>query len=196
VDVHTRKMEQEAPGGEIAMNRSIKGVAKVVLVITALVVWTVSGASDASAQQMMGALGQQIQGSWVLISDVNEQDGKKMDVYASNPRGSMILTPDGRFSIIIMRASLPKLASNNRMKGTAEENQAIVQGSLAFFGTYKVASEKEKIVMLTIEGSTFPNYDGQVQKRIMIVTGNELMYINPTTTVGGGTSYVTWKRAN
>jgi len=177
------------------MNRSIKGVAKVLLVITTFVFWTVSGASDARAQQMMGALGQQIQGSWIIVSDVNEQDGKKTDVYGANPRGSMILTPDGRFSIIIMRASLPQFASNNRMKGTAELNQAIVQGSLAFFGTYRVESEKEKTVMLTIEGSTFPNYDGQVQKRIMIVNGNELMYINPTTTVGGGTSYVSWKRA-
>jgi len=58
--------------------------------------------------------------------------------------------------MILMRVSLPKFASDNRVKGTAEENQAIVQVSLAFYGNYEVASEKEHTVTLRIEGSTLP----------------------------------------
>ena len=96
--------------------------------------------------------------------------------------------------MILMRASLPKFAANNRMKGTAEENQAVVQGSHATFGTYTVASDKEQTVNLHIEGSTFPNWDGQDQKRVMTVSGDELKVTNPTPTFGG-TNYVVYKRA-
>ena len=106
----------------------------------------------------------------------------------------MILTPDGRFSIIVIRANLPKFASNNRVKGTAEENQTVVQGSIAHYGSYAVASEKERTVNLRIEGSTFPNWDGQDQKRVMTVKGDEMRVTTPTAIIGGVADIV-WKRA-
>ena len=153
-----------------------------------------SGASDVRAQEMGGTLTQQIQGSWVLVSIYNERDGKKTEVFGPNPRGSLILAPDGRFSMILMSASLPKFASNIRPKGTAKEYQAVVQGSIAFFGSYTVASEKENRVNLRIEGSTFPNWDGQEQQRSMTVIGDQMMFISPNTTLDGGTNYLGWKR--
>jgi hypothetical protein len=175
------------------MNRSIKEVAKVLLIIIALAVGVLSGNSDVWAQQKTSSLGQQIQGSWILVSIYNEIDGKKIDVFGTSPRGSMILTPDGHFSIIIMKASLPKFASNNRIKGTTEDNQAIVQGSVAYFGSYKVANEKEQMVNLHIEGCTFPNWDGEDQIRVMNVAGDEMKLTNPTAAVGGK-NYLVWKR--
>ena len=175
------------------MNWSIKEVAMVLLVVAVLSGGTLSGASDVWAQEKGSTLAQQIQGSWILVSIYNEHDGKKIEPFGPNPRGSLILTPDGRFSMIFMRASLPKFASNNRMKGTAEENQAIVQGSHAFYGSYAVASEKEQTVILRIEGSTFPNRDREDQKRVMTVKGDEMRVTNPTTTIGG-VAYVVWKR--
>ena len=82
-----------------------------------------------------------------------EKDGEKIDAFGANPRGSMILTPNGRFSVIMMNASLPKFAANNRVKGTTEENQAVAQGSLAYFGSYKITSAKEHMVTLTLRGA-------------------------------------------
>jgi Lipocalin-like domain len=152
------------------------------------------GASGMWAQQKEGAFAQQIQGTWILVAQYVEQDGQKIDAFGTNPRGSMILTPDGRFSIILMKPSLPKFASKNRVKGTAEENQAVVHGSVAYFGTYAVASEKDKTVEMKIEGCTFPNWDGEVQKRVLNVTGDEMKVTNPTAAIGG-ISYVIWKRA-
>jgi hypothetical protein len=38
----------------------------------------------------------------------------------------------------ILRRGQAKFASNNRNEGTPEENKAIVQGSIAHFGTYTV----------------------------------------------------------
>jgi hypothetical protein len=176
------------------MNWSMKKVARVLLAVIVLSGGMLSGVSAVWAKEKAGTLAQQVQGSWTLVSVYVEQDGKKMEPFGSQPRGSMILTPDGRFSIVLMRASLPKFASNNRMKGTAEENQAVVQGSLAHYGRYAVASEKEHTVNLSNEGSTFPNWDGQDQKRVWIVKGDELTVTNPTASVGG-VAYVIWKRA-
>jgi hypothetical protein len=171
------------------MKRSIKEVASVLLVVAVIIAGSWSGASVAWG----AGLAKQIQGSWVMVSIYNEQDGKKTDVFGPNPRGTLIFTPDGSFSYILMRASLPKFASNARQKGTAEENQAVVQGSFAYYGKYSVAGDKE--VNLHVEGSTFPNWDGQDQKRLITVTGDELKMVNPTPSVGGGTNYIILKRA-
>ena len=176
------------------MNWSIKEVARVLLVVAVLSGGMLSGASDVRAQEKASTLAQQVQGNWTLVSLYVEQDGKKMEPFGSKPRGSMILTPDGRFSIILMRASLPKFASNNRLKGTPEEYQAVVQGSMAYFGTYKVVSEKEHLVSQHMEASTFANWEGQDQTRVIVIAGDEMKVTNPTTSVGG-TSYVILKRA-
>ena len=79
------------------------------------------------------------------------------------------------------------------MKGTTEDNQAVIQGSIALFGSYKVASEMEETVVLSIEGSTFPNWDGEDQTRLMHSIGNQMEITNPTTTVGGR-NFIVWKR--
>ena len=73
-------------------------------------------------------MAQQIQGSWILVSIYNEQDGKKIEPFGSQPRGSMTITPDGRFSYILLRASLPKIAANNRMKGTPRRIRPLSRG--------------------------------------------------------------------
>jgi hypothetical protein len=64
---------------------------------------------------------------------------------------------------------------------------------MAYFGTYKVVSEKEHLVSIHIESSTFANWEGQDQPRVIIVVGGEMKVTNPTTSVGG-TSYVILKR--
>ena len=48
----------------------------------------------------------------------------------------MMADANGRFSITVVRSDLPKFASNNRMSGTRDENTAIVQGGITYFGTY------------------------------------------------------------
>ncbi len=174
------------------MNKSIKKVSMLFLVAAVLGGGILSGASVARDQEKGSNLAQQIEGSWTLVSIYNDQDGKKIDVLGPNPRGLITYTPDGHFIYLIMRASLPKFAANNRMKGTAEENQAVVQGSHATYGKYQVVDEKT--VNYHIEGSTFPNWDGQDQKRVVTISGDELKMANPYASFGG-TNYVIWKRA-
>lgn len=168
-------------------------MARVLLVVSLLAAGVVLGAAQLRAEKNGVSLAQ---GSWILVDLYNEADGKKSEPFGPNPRGSMLLTPDGRFTMILMQASLPKFLTNVRTKGTAEEKQAVVQGSVAAFGTYAITGDKEQTLNLHIEGSTYPNWDGQDQKRPMSVSGDELKVINPTPSIGGtGKNYQIWKRA-
>jgi hypothetical protein len=107
------------------------------------------------------------------------------------PAGSS--SPGGSFSWQVFRSDRPKFASNSRLNATAEELKATNQGSLAYFGTYSV-DEADKTVTFRTEGSTFPNSEGEVLKRVITkLTADELIYTNPTTTLGAQVEAV-WKR--
>lgn len=133
-------------------------------------------------------------GTWTLVSVTLEQDGNKSDLFGPNPQGQVTFDSNGRMSLIINRSDLPKFASNNRHAGTPEENKAVVQGSIAYFGTYSV-SETDKTVATHIEGGTFPNWIGTDQKRLFTISGDELKWTTPTTSLGSGTALDVWKRA-
>lgn len=134
-------------------------------------------------------------GDWSLVSQYVELNGKKIEAFGSKPRGLMMLSTNGTFSIILMRDQLPKFVSNNRVKGSAEENQAVVQGSIAYFGTYKINSTKGNAVQVSmrIDASTFPNWDGEDQPREFTLVGDEMRATSPRAAIGG-VPYVVWKR--
>jgi len=139
-------------------------------------------------------LKQQLIGTWIIVSDTFEGGGNKIEVFGSHAKGSMILASDGHFSVVITRGDVAPFASNNRMKGTPEENTAAVQGGIGYFGTYAV-SEGDKTLLLHVESSTFPNWSGTDQKRIVEIRGDELRVVNPTPSIGAGIAQVVWKRA-
>jgi hypothetical protein len=136
----------------------------------------------------------ELPGTWTLVSITVKQDDHKFEPFGPNPKGLLIFDRSGRFSIIVTRSDLPKLQSNDRSAGTPEEDRAIVQGSIAYFGTYS-ANEADHAYILHVEGGTFPNWIGTDQKRIFTITGDELKYTNSNRSGGAGTSLVVWKRA-
>ena len=79
-------------------------------------------------------LKEQIVGTWTPVSQYVDQDGKRLEPFGSNPKGIVVYDSNGRFVLVLQRASLPKFVSSNRMTGSPEENKAIVQGSIAYFG--------------------------------------------------------------
>jgi hypothetical protein len=135
---------------------------------------------------------EQLVGSWILAS-LTAGDGSK-EPYGPGPKGTMMVDANGRFSITVVRSDLPRFASNNRMTGTPEENTAIVQGCIAYFGTYSI-DEATHVITVNVEGSTFPNFDGGTQTRILSFDGDEVTYLNPTPSMGGGIAKVTYRRA-
>jgi hypothetical protein len=130
---------------------------------------------------------QQLVGTWnQVVSEVTLPDGKKSFPFGETPSGILIFTDDGRFVQVHIAGGIPKLAANNRTVGTAEENKAIVGGSIALFGSYTVDEDK-KLVIFTVTASTFPNWDGAVQPRkIVLLNADEFINENASGSVGGG----------
>jgi hypothetical protein len=136
-----------------------------------------------------------LQGAWSLVSSVLERDGNVIDQFGAGAKGMMILGADGRFMLTIIAANLPQFASNNRASGTAEENKAVVAGSIAMLGTYTFDATN-KILTLRTESATFPNWNGTEQRRSVIgLDGTEFKYATAQAS-GGGRATVTWRRAN
>jgi len=173
------------------MYRSICRNAAKVVVGSVFISGMLLGASGALAQQKTGTLKQQILGTWSLVSQYVEQDGKKIERFGSNPKGILIYERNGRIASILLRPDLPKFASNNAMTGTADENKAVAQGSTAFYGTWSV-DEKKRTIKTHIDGSTFPNWDGQDQERPVTISGDELKACVAAQI--GGTACTVWKR--
>lgn len=134
-----------------------------------------------------------IAGTWLVLSVVNEVDSKKDDLFGPNPQGQFIFTPDGHFSINIIRSGRTKFASDNSTAGTAEENKEAMAGTLSLFGTYTINSGGWQT--LHIVGSSFPNWDGAEQKRLFQIKGDEMTYENPTAPTGSGHVVLMLKRA-
>ena|ERR1700676_199711 len=130
-------------------------------------------------------------GTWQLVSNVIDQGGKKIDQFGPNPHGILSFESSGRYALVIVRDSLPKFVSNGRANGTPEENKAVVQGSIAHFGTYGV---RDNSIVFNVEYSTFPNWDGGVQQRPFTLKGDEMSFFVAAASLGGGSSQVAWKR--
>ena len=147
------------------------------------------------AECQQKSLKDQLLGTWLLISvDTVRDDGSKVQLFGANPRGILIYTAEGHFAFVTTRSDLAKFASNNRSQGTPEENKAVVQGSLAYFGTYTI-SEADKTIAAHVEGNTFPNFVDTDQKRVITsLTADELKFVNPAGSAGGKLELV-WRRA-
>ena len=143
-----------------------------------------------SAGSAYGQTAKDIAGTYTLVSFTNQQGDTKIDTYGPNPKGIMMLDAKGRYVVVLMRPDLPKFASNNRSTGTAEEYKAVALGSFTHFGTYTVA---ESHIIFRLEYTTFPNWDGQEQRRALTVTGDELKYVVASSI--SGISTLVWKRA-
>lgn len=143
----------------------------------------IPGAAAQTAKDLAGA--------WILVSDTSTTaDGRTLQPFGPQPSGIAIFDSDGHFAIVNSRRDLPRFASNNRMHGTAAENEAIVHGSFAFFGTYSVSNG---VMVQHIEGGTWPAWIGTDQRRtIASFTRDEQTWT--TVPSFGGRSELHWKR--
>jgi Lipocalin-like domain len=145
------------------------------------------------------SLKEQLAGVWtLLLVDGVTADGTHLPGYGPNPIGTVIFSPDGHYSLQIMRAVRPKFASDNPAQGTADENKAAVQGMISHFGSY-TANDADKTFALRIEGSSFPNQDGTRQsEHVTAITDDLLTYTDTTPTTapsGSATAELAWRRA-
>jgi hypothetical protein len=148
-----------------------------------------------SAVSQQKSLKDQLVGTWTLVSTVDtNKDGTKTDRWGPSAKGLAIFDANGHYSFMIARTDMPKFAVNNVNQGTAEENKAVMQGMIAFFGTWSV-DEAKKTLITTVEAGSFPNFNGKSLNRIITsLTADEWKYTNPATSSGTTTDAV-WRRA-
>jgi Lipocalin-like domain len=139
---------------------------------------------------------EQIVGAWTLVAVTSEMDdGNKGEPFGPSPKGVIIFSNDGYFSLFQSRAEIAKIAANDRAKATPEEAQSIVASSIAYYGTYSI-DENTRVMMVNLAASTYANVAAiPNQKRtITMLTSDELKFDNPRTP-NGMTLRTTWKRA-
>jgi Lipocalin-like domain len=165
---------------------------KAVLGVFAVLVISLS----ASHAQPARSLKQQIVGTWDFVrSEVIAPDGKKSFPFGETPKGILIVTSDGRFAQIHVAGDVPRIASNNRLTGTAEEYSEIMRRSVSVFGTYTVDEDK-KTVTYHIVSSSFPNWQGESQTRtIDKLNDEEFINTNPNVAGGRGRASNIYRRA-
>lgn len=139
------------------------------------------------------SLKEQVVGTWSPVSQYVEQNGKRLEPFGNDPKGIVVYQADGHFVLYLQKANLPRFASNNRLTGTAEENKAIVQGSIAYFGRYSI-DESSAQMRIHYDGSTFPNWDGEDQVRLVVVSNDLLRITSPASAVGGGSVHLVLRR--
>jgi len=166
---------------------------KLVSIAAATCLLVVSG--GAAVAQQAKSLKDQLVGTWTfVVAEVTAPDGKKSFPFGETPKGILIFAPDGHFAQIHVAGDVPKIASNNRLTGTADEYATIMRRSISVFGTYTV-DEAKRTVTYHIVSSSFPNWEGEAQTRtIDKLTADEFSNTNPNVAGGRGSASNLYRR--
>jgi len=154
--------------------------------IPTLVLLAVFAATDATAQSA-----KQLIGTWRLV-EIKGGDGKADPNRGARPSGLIYYDAHGNMAAQIM-PDRPR-AKYAVAQPTPEEAKAAITGYTAYFGTYTVDEEK-KTVTYKIVSSSFPNWEGEAQTRVIdTLTDEEFGNTNPNVAGGRGSASNRYKR--
>jgi hypothetical protein len=148
----------------------VRGAAAGVLLLVALALAPITTASV--AQTPAKSLKDQLVGHWQLVSVTI---GNRTP-YGPDPQGSLFFDATGHYSLIVISA------------GNAR--------NVAYFGTYTVNDADNSIVMHVDAGSSSLGAAGHDEKRLVTLSGGELIVANQTPSGSPGAIKLTWKQAN
>lgn len=118
-------------------------------------------------------------GTWTLeAADVLHPDGSRSSDYGAAPKGLLMIDPQGHYALQIFRSERPHFADSDKAKGSPAEYQAAVMGSSTHYGTIELDAKKHLLVF-HIDGASFPNWEGQQQRRSFELHGDVLSYRVP-----------------
>jgi hypothetical protein len=138
---------------------------------------TLVGSDYAVAQ----SLKDQLAGTWLLVSNVNvAPDGTKRQPFGDSPKGVLILQSDGRYAAMFEQSTA----------GHARRTQGGVGWRARAF-RHVVSARGGQAVLLRVEGSLYPNQEGNEDKRLVSsLTPDELTFVNAASSAGGRTEAV------
>ncbi len=123
-------------------------------------------------------------GSWRLVSfELRLSEGKILYPFGKKVKGLLIYTKGGYMSGKLMPCERTRFAAADPHKGTAAEVKEAFEGFIGYYGKYEIDCGKN-IVKHYIEGSMFPNWEGQVQERFFELSDNLLTLSTPPMAYG------------
>ncbi|MBW4594145.1 MAG: lipocalin-like domain-containing protein [Brasilonema angustatum HA4187-MV1] len=103
-------------------------------------------------------------GTWRMVSAEIEKPSGNEPAYGKHPSGLLIFAPDMHYVEVLTDGDVPRFKSDVRGQGTDEENRIAMAKNIGMFGTYTV-DENGEFTGDRVEGSTFPNWIGDVRTR-------------------------------
>lgn len=136
-----------------------------------------------------------LHGTWSLVAADKILPGGELERdYGENPKGRLIVDPQGRYSLQILRSERLRFATDNKADGSADEFESAVIGSSTHYGTVTIDQRVGELVF-SIEGSSFPNWEGTVQRRQYRLEREELSYRVPPR-ADGSIPISVWRRVD
>ena len=133
-------------------------------------------------------------GTWTLTAaDRLTPAGVREHDYGAAPKGRLIVDAQGRYSLQIFKSERVRFASGDKKRGTAEEYAGAVLGASTHYGTITIDEAAHQLVF-RIEGASFPNWEGAIQRRAYELSGDALSWRVPAAP-DGNVPISEWKRA-
>jgi hypothetical protein len=134
-----------------------------------------------------------LQGTWTLVAaDKILPGGARARDYGEHPRGRLVVDAQGRYSLQIFKSERVRFATDSKADGSTDEFKSAVMGSSTHYGTVTIDAKAGQLVF-SIEGSSFPNWEGTVQRRRYTLEGGELSYQVPPR-ADGSIPVSVWRR--
>jgi hypothetical protein len=119
-----------------------------------------------------------LRGTWTLIAaDKILPTGEAVHDYGESPKGRLIVDGSGRYSLQIFKSERTRFAAD-KADGTAEEFASAALGSSTHYGSV-VVDTAQHLLTFSIEGASFPNWEGTVQRRQFTLEHEVLRYRVP-----------------
>ncbi len=120
-----------------------------------------------------------LHGTWDLVAaDKILPGGEVVRDYGESPKGRLVVDAAGRYSLQIFKSERLRFGAADKAGGSADEFKSAAMGSSTHYGTVAVDGANGLLVF-SIEGASFPNWEGTVQKRQYELDGGTLTYRVP-----------------
>ncbi len=135
-------------------------------------------------------------GTWRLVSfETRLSGGETLYPFGKSVKGLLIYTKGGYMSGKLMPAERSHFASTDLLKAAPAEIKNAFASFIGYYGKYEIDSERD-VVSHHVEGSLFPNWEGQVQERFFELKGTQLTLTTPPMPYGKQTAVgvLIWER--